>query len=179
VFSGGGGGSSAATTAGAGSTTSTGGGGGTAGGGGQGANGGGATQTLTPVPLKPVGGSAGTGLATFGLATGNQPFLDVQTRSLPPAPNGQVYSVWLAINPSKGAAYPVAPLTQAHDRFAIPAVVGPILTKVRAVDIAISSAKALSNEIRAVLQSKSPKLIIREPGSVVLRGKVSRKLRGG
>jgi hypothetical protein len=135
-------------------------------------------QTLTPVPLKAVGGSPGTGQATFGLATANTPFLDVRTRGLTPAPTGEVYSVWLALNPGKRAAYPVAPLLQTHDRFSIPSVVLPFLPKMKSVDIVASKASVLRAEIKSVLASKKPKLIIHEPGNVALRGIIPAKTRG-
>ncbi len=135
-------------------------------------------QTLTPVPLKSVGGSPGSGLATFGLAAANTPFLDVRTRDLTPAPSGQVYSVWLALDPSKRQGYPVAPLLQSHDRFNIPSVVLPFLPKMKSVDIVVSPASVLRKEIKAVLASKKPKLIIPEPGNVALRGTIPAKTRG-
>lgn len=138
----------------------------------------GGDQTLTPVPLKAVGGSPGTGLATFGLATANTPFLDVRTRGLTPAPSGQVYSVWLALDPTKREGYPVAPLLQAHDRFNIPSVVLPALPNMKSVDIVVSPASVLRKEVQSVLQSKKPKLIIPEPGNVALRGEIPRKTRG-
>jgi hypothetical protein len=130
------------------------------------------------VPLKAVGGSPGTGQATFGLATANTPFLDVRTRGLTPAPTGEVYSVWLALNPGKRAAYPVAPLLQTHDRFPIPSVVLPFLPKMKSVDIVASKASVLRAEIKNVLASKKPKLIIHEPGNVALRGIIPAKTRG-
>jgi hypothetical protein len=139
---------------------------------------GGNPQTLTPVPLKGVGGSPGSGLATFGLATANTPFLDVRTRGLTPAPSGDVYSVWLALDPSKREAYPVAPLLQTHDRFNIPSVVLPFLPKMQSVDVVVSPASVLRKEIKNVLASKKPKLIIREPGNVALRGVIPAKTRG-
>jgi hypothetical protein len=170
VFSGGGSSGSAATAGTGGSTTSTG------GGSSQGGNGG-SLQSLAPIKLKGVGGSPGTGLATFGLATGDQPYLDVRTKSLPQAPSGQVYSVWLALDPARRQAYPVAPLTQTHQQFQIPAAVTPLLANVKAVDIAVSSVQALRSEIKRVLQAKRPKLIIREIGNVAMRGVVPAKLR--
>jgi hypothetical protein len=162
-----------------GSATAGGGGGNASGtGSGGGGNGGGATQSLAPITLKGVGGSPGTGLATFGLATGDQPYIDVRTSKLPQAPNGQVYSLWLVVNPAKRQAYPVAPLTQTHQQFAIPAAVAPILTSVQAVDVAVSSVQALRAEIQSVLKAKKPKLIIHEVGNIAMRGTVPAKLRG-
>lgn len=146
-------------------------------GGGSSGGGGGGNGSLVPITLKGVGGSPGTGLATFGVATGDQAYIDVRTRSLPQAPSGQVYSLWLVVDPSKGQGYPVAPLTQTHQQFPIPSALTPILTSVRAVDIAVSSVGALRTEIKRVLQAKKPKVIIPEVGNVAMRGIVPAKLR--
>jgi hypothetical protein len=142
------------------------------------ANPGGNPQTLTPVTLNGVGGSRGKGLATFGLATANTPFLDVKTIGLPPAPNGQVYSLWLGLNPSKRVGYPIAPLLQPHDRFPIPSAILPTLPSMKSVDVMLSSANGLRNEIQRVLQAKKPKVIIREPGTLTLQGTIPKKVRG-
>ena len=139
---------------------------------------GGATSTLTPVRLKSVGGNPGRGVATFGLANKNTPFLDVNTAGLTPAQNGEVYSVWLGLDPSKREGYPIAPLLQTHNRWPIPSVVLPILPKMKTVDIVVSPAKSLQAEIKGVLKAKKPKLIIREPGNVALRGAIPAKTRG-
>ena len=80
-------------------------------------------------PEAPWLGNASRGFAVetiapervFGLATGDQPYIRVRTKSLPQAPSGQVYSVWLVVDPSKRQAYPVAPLTQTDQQFPIPA----------------------------------------------------------
>jgi hypothetical protein len=135
-------------------------------------------QTLTPVALKSVGGIPGKGVATFGVATQNTPFLDIRTTGLTPAPKNQVYSVWLALDPRKRRGYPVAPLLQAHNQFNIPSVVLPLLPRMRTVDIVVSPAKVLQQEIRGVLKSKKPKLILPEPGNLALRGTIPKKLRG-
>jgi hypothetical protein len=142
------------------------------------ANPGGNAQTLTPVTLNGVGGSRGKGLATFGLATANTPFLDVRTIDLPPAPSGQVYSLWLGLNPSKRVGYPIAPLLQPHNRFPIPSAILPTLPSMKSVDVMLSSANGLRNEIQGVLQAKKPKVIIREPGTLTLQGTIPKKVRG-
>jgi hypothetical protein len=139
---------------------------------------GGSTSTLTPVELKSVSGNPGKGVATFGLANKNTPFLDVNTAGLTPAQNGEVYSVWLGLDPGKREGYPIAPLLQTHNRWPIPSVVLPILPKMKTVDIVVSPAKSLQSEIKGVLKAKKPKLIIREPGNVALRGTIPAKTRG-
>jgi hypothetical protein len=139
---------------------------------------GGSTSTLTPVRLKPVGGNPGKGVATFGLANKDTPFLDVNTAGLTPAQNGEVYSVWLGLDPSKREGYPIAPLLQTHNRWPIPSVVLPILPRMKTVDIVVGPAKSLQAEIKGVLKAKKPKLIIREPGNLALRGTIPAKTRG-
>jgi hypothetical protein len=143
-----------------------------------GAGNGGNTSTLTPVALKSVGGNPGKGVATFGLASKDTPFLDVNTTGLTPAQNGEVYSVWLAIDPGKRQGYPVAPLLQAHNQFPLPSVVLPILPKMKTVDVVVSPASSLRKEIKGVLKAKKPKLIIPEPGNLALRGTIPAKTRG-
>jgi hypothetical protein len=139
---------------------------------------GGSTSTLTPVQLKSVGGNPGKGVATFGLANKNTPFLDVNTAGLTPAQNGEVYSVWLGLDPGKREGYPIAPLLQTHNRWPIPSVVLPILPRMKTVDIVVSPAKSLQAEIKGVLKAKKPKLIIREPGNLALQGTIPAKTRG-
>jgi hypothetical protein len=139
---------------------------------------GGSMSTLTPVKLKSVGGNPGRGVATFGLANKNTPFLDVNTAGLTPAQNGEVYSVWLGLDPSKREGYPIAPLLQTHNRWPIPSVILPILPRMQTVDIVVSPAKSLQAEIKGVLKAKKPKLIIREPGNLALRGAIPAKTRG-
>jgi hypothetical protein len=138
----------------------------------------GARKNLTPVALKSVGGSPAKGLATFGLATNDTPFLDVRTKQLAPAPSGQVYSLWLALDPKKRQGYPLAPLTQAHDQFQIPSLILPALPKMKSVDVVVSSTNALRSEIKRVLKAKKPKLILPEPGTLALRGAIPAKTRG-
>jgi hypothetical protein len=134
-----------------------------------------------------VGGGPGSGAATFGLATGNQPFLDVRIDNLPAPPTGQVYAAWLVTNATGRDGYPLAPLVPYpssgpyHDTFPIPSLAIPLVQKIQSVDITVASATALRNEIQAVITnaSKNPKnakLVLPVLGKTVLRGTV---VRGG
>jgi hypothetical protein len=137
----------------------------------------GQSQTITPLQLKAVGGGPGSGIATFGLATGDQPFLDVRISNLPPPSNGQVYAAWLVFDTGKRQGYPLAPLVPYpssgpyHNTFNIPGLAVPLIRGIKAVDITTASSKALSAEIQSVLKNtKNPKLVLPEIGTTVLRG---------
>jgi hypothetical protein len=143
------------------------------------------SQTITPIPLKAVGGGPGSGAATFGLATGDTPFLDVRIDSLPPAPSGQVYAAWLVLDTKARRGYPLAPLVPYpqsgpyHDTFNIPSLAIPLVKHIQSVDITVASATDLRNEIQSVISAarknpKNAKLVIPELGKTVLRGVVPR-----
>jgi hypothetical protein len=176
VFSGGGGSSTASTTT---DTTST----GTTPTASTGTTTG--SQTITPIPLKPVGGGPGSGSATFGLATGDQPFLDIRIDNLPAPPSGQVYAAWLVTSTNPRGGYPLAPLVPYpqsgpyHDTFNIPSLAIPLVKQIQSVDITVASATDLRNEIQGVIKSanknpKQAKLILPVLGKTVLRGVVPR-----
>ena len=141
--------------------------------------------TITPIPLTAVGGGPGSGAATFGLATGNQPFLDFRIDNLPAPPTGQVYAAWLVTNAKTRQGYPLAPLVPYpqsgpyHDSFAIPSLAIPLVKHIQSIDITVASATALRNEIQAVITnaSKNPKnakLVLPVLGKTVLRGVIPR-----
>lgn len=139
------------------------------------------SQTITPIKLAAVGGGPGSGAATFGLATGDTPFLDVRIDGLPPAPAGQVYAAWLVLDIKKRVGYPLAPLVPYpqsgpyHDTFNIPSLATPLIRSIQSVDITQTSDTALQKEIKGVLNNpKNPKIVLPEIGSTVLRGVVPR-----
>jgi hypothetical protein len=142
-------------------------------------------STITPIPLNAVGGGPGSGAATFGLATGDQPFLDIHVDNLPPAPTGQVYAAWLVTNTKTRDGYPLAPLVPYpqsgpyHDTFTIPSLAIPLVQKIESVDITVAPANDLKNLIQGVIDaaSKNPKnakLVLPVLGNTVLRGVVPR-----
>ena len=139
------------------------------------------SDTITPLKLKPVGGGPGSGVATFGLATGDTPFLDVRISGLPQPGNGQVYAAWLVVDTSKRVGYPLAPLVPYpasgpyHDSFNIPSPAIPLISGIQSIDITTAPAKQLANEIQSVISNKkNPKIVLPIVGSTVLRAIVPR-----
>jgi hypothetical protein len=123
----------------------------------------------------------------FGLATGDQPFVDIRLSGLDPAPQGRTYVVWLLLTENRG--YPLAPITVSEqgsfqDRFPIPATVLPLIARVQFVDISIAEDRELARLIAAAQQRASRPnasigdLLLEKPGDTVLEGRVPRA-RGG
>lgn len=130
-------------------------------------------QQVQRVALSSVGGGDASGEAVFGLATGDQPFVEVSIKGLDPAPQDQTYVAWLMLTDTQG--YPLSPIAVAsdgsfQDRFSIPSAVLPVVARVRFVDISIAPVKAIRKLVRDAIQSTA--LVIEEPGEVVLRGEI-------
>ncbi|MDX6582140.1 MAG: hypothetical protein QOI10_1324 [Solirubrobacterales bacterium] len=130
-------------------------------------------QQVQTVPLKAVDGGDAKGDATFGLATGDQAFVDFSIQGLDPAPSGQTYVVWLMLNDKQG--YPLSPITVSQNgsfqnRFSIPAAVLPIVARVQFVDVSIAPVKTIRKLVRDAI--KNTALVIDEPGEVVVRGEI-------
>lgn len=128
---------------------------------------------LTRVELVPPRGGDATGLAIFGLATNDQPFVDLNIEGLNTAPNGETYVVWLMLTAEEG--YPLAPITvnqrgTFRDQFAIPSTVLPIVARVRRVDISLAPVRDVGREIRRAISGE--KLVLEKPGETVLAGDV-------
>jgi hypothetical protein len=137
-------------------------------------------QQIERVALKPVDGGNASGDATFGLATGDQPFVEVSIDGLDPAPNGQTYVVWLMIDDKQG--YPLSPITVSGDgsfsnRFSIPSAVLPLVARVQFVDVSIAPVKTVRKLVRDAIQNT--KLVLEEPGELILRGEIPKASRGG
>jgi hypothetical protein len=132
-----------------------------------------ADEQIQRVALRPVSGGDATGTAIFGLATGDQPYVDVSVRGLDPAPDLRTYVIWLMLTGDKG--YPLSPLAVSEDgsfqdRYSIPAAVLPIVARVRYVDVSIAPVSAVRKLVNQAI--KSTELVIDEPGEVVLRGRI-------
>jgi hypothetical protein len=130
-------------------------------------------EQIQRVALRPVSGGNATGTAIFGLATGDQPYVDVSVRGLDPAPEKRTYVIWLMLTGDKG--YPLSPLAVSEDgsfqdRYSIPAAVLPIVARVRYVDVSIAPVAAIRKLVNQAI--KSTALVIDEPGEVVLRGRI-------
>jgi hypothetical protein len=130
-------------------------------------------QAITRVPLRPLEGGNATGEATFGLATGDQAYVDVSIEGLDPAPQDRTYVIWLMLE--KGKGYPLSPLSASQegtfsDRFAIPSAVLPVIARVQFVDVSIAPVKAIRRLVQDAIQNEA--IVLDEPGDVVLRGRV-------
>jgi hypothetical protein len=128
---------------------------------------------LQSVTLKPVGGGDASGTAVFGLATGDQPYVDLSIKGLDPAPNGQTYVAWLMLTDTKG--YPLSPIVvnqdgSFQDRFSIPSAVLPVIARVRFVDVSIAPIKTIRQIVRDAIDNTE--LVINEPGTKILRGEI-------
>jgi hypothetical protein len=132
-----------------------------------------ADEQIQRVPLRPVGGGNAQGEAVFGLASADQPFIDVAIEGLDPAPNDRTYVVWLMLTETEG--YPLSPIAASENgtyqnRFSIPSAVLPIIARVRFVDVSIAPVEEIRRLVRDALQESA--LVLEEPGDVVLRGEI-------
>jgi hypothetical protein len=132
-----------------------------------------ADQTLQSVKLKPADGGDASGQAVFGLATGDQPYVDVSIKGLDPAPEGQTYVVWLLLTPDQG--YPLSPIAVSDqgsfsDRFSIPSAVLPVVARVQLVDVSIAPVKKIRSLVKDAIQNT--RLVLKKPGETVLQGQV-------
>ncbi len=137
------------------------------------------SQNTVPIHLKAVGGGPGSGVATLGATSQDQPFVDVRVDNLPPPPSGSVYAAWLVLDKGKRQGYPLAPLVPYnqpyHDTFPIPSVAVPLIAGLQAIDITTAPSSDLRAEIKDVIgNKKNPKLVLPEIGDTVLRGVVPR-----
>jgi hypothetical protein len=133
----------------------------------------GADNALQSVALKPIGGGDASGTAVFGLATGDQPYVDLSIKGLDPAPSGQTYVVWLMLTGTKG--YPLSPIVvnqngTYQNRFSIPSAVLPVIARVQFVDVSIAPIKTIRKLVRDAISNTE--LVIDEPGTKVLRGAI-------
>jgi hypothetical protein len=132
-------------------------------------------EEIQRVTLRPTAGGDASGDALFGLATGDQPFVEVAIDGLDPAPADQQYVVWLMLTQTEG--YPLSPINVSQqgsysNRFPLPSAVLPVVARVRFVDVSIAPAKQIRQVVRAALEESS--LVLEKPGRTVLRGTIPR-----
>ena len=132
-----------------------------------------AGEELTQVELSPPGGGNAQGVATFGLASADQPYVEFDISGLDPPPQDETYVIWLMLTPKQG--YPLSPIAVSEqgtfqDRFAIPSPILPIVARVRFVDVSLAPAREIQGEIvRAVERNE---LVLEKPGRTVLLGEL-------
>jgi hypothetical protein len=132
-----------------------------------------AQDVIESVTLEPQSGGDASGDATFGIATGDQPYVDVQLSGLDPPQQGGTYVIWLLLTDNEG--YPLSPLQVDQnggfsDRFPIPQFAIPIASRARFVDISLSDNRSLLSKLRAAVQDRKP--ILGYEGESVLRGTI-------
>jgi hypothetical protein len=132
-----------------------------------------ADQTLQRVKLTAPSGGDASGQAVFGLATGDQPYVDVSIRGLDPAPEGKTYVVWLLLTDTQG--YPLSPITVSdqgsfNDRFSIPSAVLPVVARVQLVDVSLAPVTKIRKLVKDAIQNT--RLVLKKPGETVLQGQV-------
>jgi hypothetical protein len=132
-------------------------------------------QAIERVALRPTSGGNASGEALFGLATGDQPFVEVAIDGLDPAPQAEQYVIWLMLTRTQG--YPLSPINvdqqgSYSNRFPIPSAVLPVVARARFVDVSIAPAKEIRQVVRGALEESS--LVLERPGRSVLRGSIPR-----
>jgi Sigma-70, region 4 len=138
-------------------------------------------EEISRVELTPTGGGNASGEAIFGLATNDQPYVDVSIQGLDPAPNGQTYVIWLLLGEDQG--YPLAPIQVSQngsfdDRFAIQSAVLSLVARVRTVDVSLAPNEDLARLISEAEQrvrrpnAQVADLILTKPGRTVLSGQI-------
>jgi len=132
-------------------------------------------QNIEEVALRPSDGGDAAGTATFGIATGDQPFVDLQIDKLEQAPQGKAYVLWLLFGNDVG--YPLTPFQPNPDgtvsnRVPIPAAVTTLAAKTQQVDVSLSEAGPLEKEIRKAAAPDTQSPVIPYVGESILRGDV-------
>jgi hypothetical protein len=130
-------------------------------------------DVIESVTLEPQSGGQASGEATFGIATGDQPYVDVQLSGLRAPRQGGTYVIWLLLTEREG--YPLSPLQVSgeggfSDRFPIPRFAIPIASRARFVDISLSDNRSLLTKLRSAVQDQKP--ILSYEGESVLRGTI-------
>jgi hypothetical protein len=139
-------------------------------------------EEILTVRLEPQAGDRASGEAVFGLATANQPYIDLSLSGLSPAGENETYVVWLLIDAQQG--YPLSPLQigadgRFSDRFPIPTLGVPIASRSQFVDVSLTPnadlASLLARTQRSVSRARQvtiDDLILDYVGDSVLRGKI-------
>jgi hypothetical protein len=133
------------------------------------------TEELTRVSLRSQGNTDASGQAIFGLASNDQPFLDLQLQGLEQAPEDQTYVIWFLLTEERG--YPLAPVTPNpggvfDDRFAIPQIVLPIAVRTQFVDVSLVDNETLAGDLQQAIEGND--VLLRYQGESVLRGEIPR-----
>lgn len=130
-------------------------------------------QVVADVGLKPQGGSDAKGKATFGIASGDQAYLQLDLENVSPSPQGRTYVLWLLLSPNQG--YPLSPLEIGQngtfsDRFPIPQFAVPIASRARFVDVSLTENAKLQQQLPKAVKQGNP--LLTYSGESIARGAI-------
>jgi hypothetical protein len=132
-------------------------------------------ETLQRVPLKPAEDADAKGSATFGIASADQPYVDVDISNLEAAPQDRIYVLWLMISDSQG--YPLAPFQPRQDgtfadRVPIDGSVTQLAARTRAINVSLTEQTPLFKSVRDAVQEGSP--LLPYQGETIMTGAVAK-----
>ena len=135
-----------------------------------------ADEELERIPLSSPGGGDARGEAIFGLASADQPYVDLRIENLEPPPQDQAYVLWLLL--TEGQGHPLTPVVvppsgRVEERYAIATVLADLAARTRFVDVSLVDREQLARSISQAAQDASP--VIDYQGRSVLRGAVIRE----
>jgi hypothetical protein len=130
-------------------------------------------QVLADVNLKPQGGSDAKGKAVFGVASGDQAYVQLDLENTSPPSQGQTYVLWLLLSPKQG--YPLSPLQinqngSFSDRFPIPQFAVPIASRSRFVDVSLTENSNLQQQLPKAVKQGNP--LLTYSGESIARGAI-------
>lgn len=127
------------------------------------------------VDLAPQGESDATGSVLLGLATGDQPFLDLSVKRLEPIEAGDAYIVWLMVSPDRG--WPLSPIDpdkngDFSDRFPVPSFLlqSNVVKRLQSIVVSRSPRAELLRAADNAAEEGVPEVDL--VGDVVLSGEV-------
>lgn len=127
------------------------------------------------VPLEPAQGSGVAGQAEFGIGEENG-YVDLEVQGLDPSPGSdRVYLLWAMISGQAGIPLPTpivpTPNGTYNDRIEIPAEQLEVVASARSVDLVLSPARKLGDEITEAVEAGSP--VLGREGEPVARGMIA------
>jgi Anti-sigma-K factor rskA len=133
-------------------------------------------EAIQTVRLKPTEGGDAKGSATFGIASSDQAYVDLDVSNLESAPQGKIYVLWLMISDSQ--AYPLQPFQPEQngtfsDRAPIDASVSQLAARTQAVNVSLTEQKPLFKAVSDAVNQGSP--LLPYQGDTILSGDVATK----
>ena len=131
-------------------------------------------QDIQTVKLQPEAGSDAQGAATFGIASGQQAYVDLDVANLQPAPSGKAYILWLMISDDQG--HPLSPFQvnqdgTYHDQIPIASFLTQIAARTQSVNISLADRNPLLQKVSDAVKKGTP--IIPYTGETIMTGAVT------